>query len=53
MAQQSNGGAETWHYERPREADADYEDRAARISILAGGIAPRPDTLKQTEKAAC
>ncbi|TWB41195.1 hypothetical protein FBZ90_108219 [Nitrospirillum pindoramense] len=29
---------------------ADYEDRTARISILAGGIAPRPDTLKQTDQ---
>src|SRR5450755_2092890 len=25
-----------------------YEDRNARISILARGLAPRPDTLKQT-----
>ena len=27
-----------------------YEDRDARISILAGDMSPRPDTLKQTEK---
>ncbi len=28
----------------------DYEDRAARISILAGSVAPRPDTLQQTDR---
>ena len=27
-----------------------YEDRGARISILAGGDPPRPDTLKQTDQ---
>jgi hypothetical protein len=27
-----------------------YEDRAARISILAQSFAPKPDTLKQTEE---
>ena len=28
-----------------------YEDRGARISILAGRRPPRPDTLKQTDQA--
>jgi len=27
-----------------------YEDRSARISILAGRKPPRPDTLKQTDQ---
>src|SRR5271165_496849 len=27
-----------------------YEDRSARISILAGGCSSRPDTLKQTDQ---
>jgi hypothetical protein len=27
-----------------------YEDRGARISILAGRRPPRPDTLKQTDQ---
>ena len=30
------------------EGRADYEERVARISILAGSLAPGPDTLKQT-----
>src|ERR1700730_7884728 len=29
-----------------------YEDRNARISILARGLDPRPDTLKQTDRSA-
>ena len=29
-----------------------YEDRSARISILAGRHPPRPDTLKQTDLSA-
>jgi hypothetical protein len=29
-----------------------YEDRSARISILAGRHPPRPDTLKQTDHSA-
>ena len=29
-----------------------YEDRSARISILAGRDPPRPDTLKQTDLSA-
>src|SRR6516225_9395803 len=29
-----------------------YEDRSARISILAGGCSSRPDTLKQTDQPA-
>jgi hypothetical protein len=28
-----------------------YEDRNARISILARGFVPRPDTLQQTDQA--
>jgi hypothetical protein len=28
---------------------SDYEDQAARISILARSFAPKPDTLKQTD----
>ena len=28
-----------------------YEDQDARLSILAGGGAPRPDTLAQTAQA--
>ena len=50
MARQSNGGTETWQIVNGLRGRCDYENRAAQISILAGGIAPRPDTLKQTEQ---
>ena len=32
------------------DAEEFYEDRGARISILAGRRPPRPDTLKQTDQ---
>jgi hypothetical protein len=32
------------------DAEEFYEDRSARISILAGGCSSRPDTLKQTDQ---
>jgi hypothetical protein len=32
------------------DAEEFYEDRGARISILAGRKPPRPDTLKQTDQ---
>ena len=34
-----------------RRGRCDYEDQAARISILAGERTPRPDTLKQTDQS--
>ena len=34
------------------DAESFYEDRNARISILACGMAAKPDTLKQTDDLA-